>query len=140
MLSKFFKRSLREQHNIQLIKKIVLNLCYNIMKMKLVKSTRSYGMVRWLIVVANILNFGVYFVRKSILYRRLYRFGHRYDIFQISVNIDIPFLVYRYFIYFIYIYTHKKKKKRRKGKIVNDIVSTTRIMSTKLTFRATLPF
>ena len=40
-----------------------------------------------------------------------------------------------FYIYFIYIHTHQKK-----GKTVNDIVSTKRIMSTKLTFRAILPF
>ena len=62
MLSKFFKRSLEEPHNIWCFKKTVLNLCCNIMKKKLVKSTSSYGMVRWLAVVARILNFGVYFV------------------------------------------------------------------------------
>ena len=44
-------------------------------------------------------------------------------------------LVYRFrFTAFIYIYIYKR------GKTVNDIVSITRIMSTKLTFRATLPF
>ena len=38
-------------------------------------------------------------------YQRLYRFGQRYDIFQISVNTDVPFWVYRYFLYLsIYIY------------------------------------
>ena len=33
----------------------------------------------------------------------------------------------------------KKKRKKKRGKMVNDIVSTTRITTTKLTFRATLP-
>ena len=40
-----------------------------------------------------------------------------------------------FYTYIIYIHTHQKK-----GKTVNDIVSTKRIMSTKLTFRAILPF
>ena len=57
--------------------------------------------------------------------------------------------VYRFrfiaILYIIYIYIHtknkkiKKKKKKKRGKMVNDIVSTTRITTTKLTFRATLP-
>ena len=68
----------------------------------------------------------------------MYLFGHWYDIFWIPVNTGVPFRVYCYFIYYIYIYIHTQK--RRRGKIVNDIVSTTRIMSTKLTFTATLPF
>ena len=65
-------------------------------------------------------------------------------IFQIPVNTGVPFRIYSYFIYiYIYIYIPKKRRRRRRrrsGKMVNDIVSTTRIMSTKLTFRATLPF
>ena len=39
--------------------------------------------------------------RESILYRRLYRFGQRYDIFRIPVNTVVPFWVYCYFLYFI---------------------------------------
>ena len=42
--------------------------------------------------------------------------------------------VYRFGFTVILYITHTK------GKTVNDIFSTTRIMSTKLTFRATLPF
>ena len=34
--------------------------------------------------------------RKSIPYRRLYRFGQKYDIFRIPVNTDEPFRIYRY--------------------------------------------
>ena len=41
-------------------------------------------------------NFGV---RKSILYRKLYRFDQRYNIFWIPINIGVPFRVYRYFLY-----------------------------------------
>ena len=41
--------------------------------------------------------------RKSISYRKLYWFNHRYDIFRIPVNTGIPFRIYCYFIY-IYIY------------------------------------
>ena len=37
--------------------------------------------------------------RMSISYRRPYWFGHRYDIFRISVNTGVPFRVYRYFLY-----------------------------------------
>ena len=37
--------------------------------------------------------------RESISYRRLYRFGQRYDIFRIPVNTGVPFRVYRYFLY-----------------------------------------
>jgi hypothetical protein len=37
-------------------------LCYNIIKTKLVKSTWYFGMVRWLLVIISILNFGVYSV------------------------------------------------------------------------------
>ena len=37
--------------------------------------------------------------KELIPYRRLYRFGQRYDIFRISVNISVPFRVYRYFLY-----------------------------------------
>ena len=44
--------------------------------------------------------------RKLIPYQRLYRFGYRFDIFQISVNTGVPFRVYHYFIYLIYVYTH----------------------------------
>ena len=45
------------------------------------------------------------FSRESIPYWRLYWFGQRYDIFQISVNISVPFWVYCYFLYlYIYIY------------------------------------
>ena len=44
--------------------------------------------------------------RMSILYRRSYRFGHWYDIFRISVNIGVPFRVYRYFFIFINIYMY----------------------------------
>ena len=39
--------------------------------------------------------------RKSILYRRLYWFGQRYDIFWVLVNTGVPFRIYRYFYYFI---------------------------------------
>ena len=77
----------------------------------------------------------LYEPRRWIPYWRLYWFGHWYDIFRISINTSVPFWVYRYFIYYTHTHTHKKG-----GKTVNDIVSTTRIMSTKLTFRATLPF
>ena len=41
--------------------------------------------------------------RKSISYRRLYRFGQWYDIFRIPVNTGVSFRVY---CYYIYIYTH----------------------------------
>ena len=81
--------------------------------------------------------------RKSIPYQKLYQFGHWYDIFRILVNTDVLFWIYRYFILYIYTHTHTikfKKKRKKRGKTINDIVSTTRIMSTKLTFRATLPF
>ena len=37
--------------------------------------------------------------KKSILYRRLYRFGQRYDIFRIPVNTGVSFRVYCYFLY-----------------------------------------
>ena len=53
------------------------------------------------------------YTRMSIPYQRLYRFGHRYDIFRIPVNTGIPFQIYRY-IYkvfkahiYIYIYIYK---------------------------------
>ena len=36
---------------------------------------------------------------EPLLYRRLYWFGQRYDIFRILVNTDVPFRVYRYFLY-----------------------------------------
>ena len=42
--------------------------------------------------------------RKSISYRRLYRFGQRYDIFQVPVNTGVPFRIYRYFLLFYTIY------------------------------------
>ena len=45
-------------------------------------------------------------LKKSIPYRRLYRFGHWYNIFRVPINTDIPFRIYHYFIYLIYIYTH----------------------------------
>ena len=38
-------------------------------------------------------------VRESISYRRLYRFGQRYNIFRIPINTGVPFRVYRYFLY-----------------------------------------
>ena len=44
-----------------------------------------------------------------------------------------------FYILHIYIHTQNKKIKKKRGKMVNDIVSITRITSTKLTFRATLP-
>ena len=37
----------------------------------------------------------VFISRKSILYRRLYLFSQRYDIFRVLVNIDVPFQDYR---------------------------------------------
>ena len=40
----------------------------------------------------------------SIPYRRLYRFGQRYDIFWIPVNTTILFRVYCYLFIYIYIY------------------------------------
>ena len=46
-------------------------------------------------------------VRKSIPYWRLYRFGHRYDIFRVPVNTGVLFQVYCYFIYLIHTHTHK---------------------------------
>ena len=54
-------------------------------------------------------------LRKSILYRRLYRFGHQYDIFRIPINTGVPFLVYPYFIYLIYVYinTHTQTHPHR---------------------------
>ena len=45
-------------------------------------------------------------LRKSIPYRRLYRFGQWYDIFRIPVNTGIPFRVYRYYFIYIYIYIY----------------------------------
>ena len=42
--------------------------------------------------------------RKSISYRRLYRFGQRYDIFRIPVNTGVLFWIYRYFLLFYRIY------------------------------------
>ena len=41
---------------------------------------------------------------ESIPYRRLYRFGQRYDIFRIPVNTGVPFRVYHYFLLFYSIY------------------------------------
>ena len=42
---------------------------------------------------------------ESILYRKLYLFSQRYNIFRILINTGIPFRVYRYYIYiYIYIY------------------------------------
>ena len=42
--------------------------------------------------------------RKSISYRKLYRFGQQYDIFRIPVNTDVLFRIYRYFLLFYTIY------------------------------------
>ena len=46
----------------------------------------------------------IFRARKSIPYRRLYRFGQQYDIFWILVNTGVPFRIYRYFLLFYTIY------------------------------------
>ena len=45
--------------------------------------------------------FEIFESRESIPYRRLYRFGQRYDIFRILVNTGVLFQIYRYFFIFI---------------------------------------
>ena len=73
------------------------------------KNIKKSGRVSWFLIhmygfkpmgvgpIRPFLN-GLY-TRMSIPYRRPYRFGHRYDIFQISVNTGVPFRVYHYFLY-----------------------------------------
>ena len=63
-------------------------------------------------------------LRKSILYRRLYRFGHQYDIFRIPINTGVPFLVYPYFIYLIYAYINTHTQTHPHRQINTEIQNT----------------
>ena len=69
-------------------------------------------------------------VLEAILVWPLIRYISDIDQYQCTV-LGLPLF------YILYTHTHTHKKG---GKTVNDIVNTTRIMSTKLTFRVTLPF